>query len=308
MSNTLTDQSIKRLKRQIDRLERGYQNMPRQMRSLVEQGVYDFTAPPPKPIWFKVDSEGDTPVPAYGAMIVKDATADTAAPINGRDVCEVEKCSTTNFGKPILVNGKHEATTHTGVLKAQSGPIYRVAYDTGTPAVGETWGPKPSQFTLSKNHPGFRCLGIVDADAKIMLAERVDPLPLLIKADAKILTNATGTCSVYLDTATDSTFDVTVRVGEYAPDLFADEFAVVHLNNKGEWYYHEDSKTIDGTLAGALAVGGSATMNVDPGSDTITVHDAVLKTGSADIASGKKIYAGWFKLRKRWQVIQAECP
>ena len=34
-----------------------------------------------------------------------------------------------------------------------------VRYDSGTPAAKEMWGPKHSQYTLSKNYYGFECLG-----------------------------------------------------------------------------------------------------------------------------------------------------
>ena len=44
------------------------------------------------------------------------------------------------------------------------------AWDTGTPAVGETWGPKSGQWTLSKGQPGFTVVGVVDATRNLMLA------------------------------------------------------------------------------------------------------------------------------------------
>lgn len=40
-------------------------------------------------------------------------------------------------------------------------------YDTGTPAPGETWGPKPGQWTLSKGYPGlFEIEGVWDSTNK----------------------------------------------------------------------------------------------------------------------------------------------
>lgn len=42
-------------------------------------------------------------------------------------------------------------------------------YDTGTPTVGETWGPKEGQWTLAKDKPGYVCLGVIDSEAKLML-------------------------------------------------------------------------------------------------------------------------------------------
>jgi hypothetical protein len=51
------------------------------------------------------------------------------------------------------------------------GQVVHVAYDTGTPGFGETWGPKPGQWTASRDGvPMFRVLSIVDETAKIMRA------------------------------------------------------------------------------------------------------------------------------------------
>src|SRR5215213_4800398 len=76
----------------------------------------------------------------------------------------------TTFRRTYYVNGDSEVPQGQCGL-AQMGPAVTVAYDTGTPAIGEGWGPKPSQFTLSKNYPHIATvLGIVDASKKWMLA------------------------------------------------------------------------------------------------------------------------------------------
>jgi hypothetical protein len=68
-----------------------------------------------------------------------------------------------------------------------------------------------------------------------------------------------------------------------------------------------------GTLDGALAQGSSATMSIyylDGGAWTdsslnVTVHDRLLRSGAADIQSGKWVKAEWYC--DRWLVPAAEC-
>jgi hypothetical protein len=82
----------------------------------------------------------------------------------------------------------------TGISKNR--PVVKVLYDTGTPAAGETWGPKPNQFTASKGYPGFTVLGVVDSDAKVMLA-RVEPYDTIIGKLTGALTDGANTVNMW---------------------------------------------------------------------------------------------------------------
>ncbi len=114
---------------------------------------------------------------------------------SGEVVPMVDKPSTT-FYRQYLVNGAAEVASETvGIY--QDTEMVRVAYDSGTPAVGEGWGPKAAQWTATKNYPAT-CLvaGIYDSDAKIMLA-RVCTIDRIIGELAEALAPG-GTATVHV--------------------------------------------------------------------------------------------------------------
>jgi hypothetical protein len=90
--------------------------------------------------------------------------------------------------------------------------VVKVLYDTGTPAAGETWGPSPNSWAASKGYPGFTCLGVVDATARIMLARVESPEIYIGKADTDIAKNASGTVSQWVGTPGGSEFDSGVNI------------------------------------------------------------------------------------------------
>jgi hypothetical protein len=144
-------------------------------------------------------------LPQYGVGKVTSITT-----YNGEKYATVEKPDTT-FSRQYLVNsGSALAYQSTGVAKNR--PVVKVLYDTGTPAAGEVWGPKPGQWTASKGYPGFLVLGIVDSTNKIMLARVEEPEIYAAKADGDIAINASGTCSQWVGTPGGSEFDSTVNI------------------------------------------------------------------------------------------------
>jgi hypothetical protein len=154
------------------------------------------------------NNAGET-IPAYSCVFIGAKTAK-----NGVEHNALTKPSTTFtnvFGLTVGVDS--ESGDQVG-YHVETG---FAAYDTGTPAVGETWGPKPSQFTLSKNYPGFRCLGIVDATAKIMLAERIDAQHLIGKRASNVSKGSDGEFTIWLKTGSSfttweaSTFTLTAQ-------------------------------------------------------------------------------------------------
>lgn len=67
----------------------------------------------------------------------------------------------TTFGTQYAVNGPVR------VPPGESGLCYRrgelpVAFDAGSPQVGEGWGPKPGQWSVSKGFPGWTVVGVLD--------------------------------------------------------------------------------------------------------------------------------------------------
>lgn len=77
-----------------------------------------------------------------------------------------------NFGKPSNTFSRSYGFTGEFEIPAAGIGNYHTeswlgSYDTGTPAPGETWGPKPGQWTLSKGYPGlFEIEGIWDSTNK----------------------------------------------------------------------------------------------------------------------------------------------
>lgn len=107
--------------------------------------------------------------PAYGVLPLTGITLDTGMPF----YFTADRPGTT-FYRYFIVNGPNEvAQNEVGYGYIVNGSQNRVciaAYDSGSPACGEEWGPKPSQFTLSKGYPGcFTVLGILDSTNKWML-------------------------------------------------------------------------------------------------------------------------------------------
>lgn len=70
----------------------------------------------------------------------------------------------------------------------QCGPEVIVAYETGTPAAGELWGPKENQGTAASDSatPSLKCVGVYDATNKLMVAA----------------VNGGGGCRFYIGTTT----------------------------------------------------------------------------------------------------------
>lgn len=165
-------------------------------------------------------------LPQYGVGKVTSLTT-----VNGEKVATVEKPDTT-FSRLYLVNsGGDVAYQKTGISKNR--PIVKVLYDSGTPVVGETWGPKPSQWTLSKGYPGFTILGIVDSTNKIALARYDEPGFYLVKADSTIAKGSSGTCSLYYDNAGTET-DTTINISSckaLGAEVTSGKWAIVQYMN-----------------------------------------------------------------------------
>lgn len=93
---------------------------------------------------FRNDSGAE--MPAYGVARITGSVT-----VNGEKILTATKPDTT-FASEYIANGEEvvpDGKVGSGYL---NNPPY-LLYDSGTPAWGEYWGPKPSQWTLSKGYP-----------------------------------------------------------------------------------------------------------------------------------------------------------
>jgi hypothetical protein len=178
-------------------------------------------------------------VPAYAIM----AVTGVQELGTGEIVKKIAKPSTT-FYREYIVNGSVAvANSSAGIY--QKGPEVLVAYDTGTPAVGEGWGPKPGQWTISKNYPQTCCIaGITDAVNKIVLANLQTINEVIGKLDTALSQGSLATVNVWAG-AGNSEFDTNMDITAYdwlmyyaSPDIASGKKVVCRVIN-GCWYVTE---------------------------------------------------------------------
>jgi len=137
------------------------------------------------------DSDSTAP---HGAIMAVSASPriDTA----GSDIIQaVYKCTipSTTFYSRYAVNINGPVDAGKSGLCCFEGPVW-IKYDTGTPARGEGWGPKPGQWTLSKGFPATTLVdGIVDSTNKLLLGTLAPITTLLGKTTGAITANSAST-------------------------------------------------------------------------------------------------------------------
>ena len=118
-------------------------------------------------------------------------------------------------------------------------------WDTGTPAIGDTWGPKSGQWPLAQRAtPGFPVLGIVDSLTQRMMVGSPEPAwttvvkPIYDIAPIAGSTPGSGSGEVYTFNGTslsDSTSSITVfnlstqtaRAGVFYQCIYIDGYAFI---------------------------------------------------------------------------------
>lgn len=180
-----------------------------------------------------LNDTGET-IPPYGIFWVEDDpdVDDQIFPI-----VTAKKPSTT-FAPCLYVNGENEVED--GSLgQYQLGSEIYLAYDSGTPAVNDGYGAKPSQFTASINYPcQFISKGVIDATNKIMLARNLFAIQSLIgKPASDIAAGASGTFNIYSGTSGSEAIisSMTVTVRAKGPAMAAADFGTAGIIN-GQWY------------------------------------------------------------------------
>jgi hypothetical protein len=114
-----------------------------------------------RPIPF-ANASGET-IPAFAVMAITGLVYE-----NGIAFLACSKPGTT-FYREYAVNNMFDVPAGRRGTCFRSGDL-RVLYDTGTPAAGEGWGPKPGQWSLAQGFAGFTIGGVVHADKRIAKA------------------------------------------------------------------------------------------------------------------------------------------
>ena len=131
---------------------------------------------------------------------------------------------TSTFCRDFLVNGP-VAVPNGAMGRCYAGPVVLVAYETGTPSIGDGYGAKPDQFTAAVNYPEcLICRGIYDSTNKIMWAEYhpIRDFPFMLKES---LTPG-GTATAYLTTPDGTIIDESTPLVVTVTDTIGDKRAV----------------------------------------------------------------------------------
>jgi hypothetical protein len=82
--------------------------------------------------------------------------------------------------------------------RCYTGPVVLVAYETGTPSIGDGYGAKPDQFTAAVNYPEcLICRGIYDSTNKIMWANLHIIEEVIGKLDGALSQGGSATVSIW---------------------------------------------------------------------------------------------------------------
>jgi hypothetical protein len=113
--------------------------------------------------------------------------------VGGEKVVNLEKPSTT-FSRLYLVNsGGDVAYQKTGISKNR--PVVKLLCD-AVPAVGDVFGPKPSQWTASKGYPGYTILGHLGDNIALARQESIDHL--IGKPGSTVAKGSSGSFTIWL--------------------------------------------------------------------------------------------------------------
>jgi len=227
-TNTLSDQAVAELRRDHAKLKYDVA----ELRAAVRRS--DATNPPQVGRLFK-NSTGET-VPAFGVMAVTGGNRTMLEPY-----LTIAKPSTT-FRRRYVVNGDLAVEDGAFGYCYERGSV-EVLYDSGTPAVGEGWGPKPDQWTLSKFYPETATVaGITNSSSKVMLAEWKQITECWGNVTGNVSQGTTGNVTLYAGTfGSEASIGITISgVGSPSGDLtLNDKVNVGWMNGQPEMYPRE---------------------------------------------------------------------
>lgn len=165
--------------------------------------------------WVRVKNASTTAIPPHSVVLITGATK-----TNKEMVYTVRQpnAANTDFNwGGYLITGPlaiGASTDYEGVASRASTPCL-AAYDSGTPAVGQVFGPRHGQFTLSQYYYGFLVVGTTTTS---LTGQNVMPvvwqgIPSLVGKidDTDVTLGSTCTVSVHVGSSyqTDSTMNVT---------------------------------------------------------------------------------------------------
>jgi hypothetical protein len=138
---------------------------------------------------------------------------------DGEIVTTVGKPNTT-FLSEYLVNGPlaiGSGSTDEGWATTLAEGGFAL-YGTGSPAVGEEWGPEPSTWTLKRYRYGFKIEGGTQTYGAnlAVVARQFEVVTFYGQTDAAITKGSTGTVSVFDGNNTDTTLNVSSVQNRFA--------------------------------------------------------------------------------------------
>ena len=184
----------------------------------------------------------------------------------------------TTFYRQLAISEPVDAAASTGYGRCLVKGYGLVKYDSGTPAAGEGWGPKPSQWTISKGFPGCTIVGIADSTNKIALVSLDSPIVTLLgKAIANLSADtsysSTSDYKIYIATTgseADGGFTTLPSIYVRVPIAKDKLFTIEWINNG--WQVNAAAPFVCiGKTDSAVSAGSSGTVSIwtgTPGSES----------------------------------------
>jgi hypothetical protein len=249
---------------------------------MIDSAWYVVSVSPPAPgIPFRNDASETAPAKAIMAVTGSVVGSD------GVSFLTIDKPSDTDHIQ-YVVNGDIAVTASGGFGDAQGrcfdgsdGPAAAL-YDTGTPAIGEIWGAKSGQWTLSKDsgaHCGVEPLAIIDGVDKVLWGNLVRrPCPILF-GDNLYFVRQAGDSGVGVQLSPDYNASVQFSVPDHGGKLYG--AGVKNLYSSGMQYNDPCLQilrsglwriTFSANLWGAVELPATIEIEVDEGGDPPHAH------------------------------------
>lgn len=226
----LDERALRKLAADHDELRHAYRNVLRELAT-----VKGHVIATPRARQRFLNSSGEE-CPGYAVMEV------TAGVRGGANAYTEERLTitkpTSTFNRLYLVNGPMPVADGkegegTWLMDDSAGRPVLYASGDGTPAWGESWGAKASQWTLAKNRPGFLVTGANNTTATNPYTSAVQEvvMQLIGKPTANVTAPNTCTINIYSGTA-GSESDTLIDVSAYTyVDLDSTKFCSVSFIN-----------------------------------------------------------------------------
>ena len=229
----LNDPAYRKLKKFIRDRKQDYQN---RARHLVPNGSGRQAVVSGGELPIKWKNANSSSCPPFGVIRIVSFDTDSDTFSGDQPNTTLQRLYLVNGPRTVAYNGFGRATW---LISPKQQPAWStVAYDNtdGTPAIGEEWGPVPSQWTVRKYRPGLLMLGVEDSTSYHAKAVQSITHSLLGKTDASHAKGASGTVSVWVGTAGSET-DSTINVTAYNRFAAVASGKWVHLTaTNGQWY------------------------------------------------------------------------